>query len=132
MESKGEGAKLSQRWIGPFEVMQAINPKVYRLRMSSKYPGLPIFNIDHFKLYRDSPADMNDRVTLPETRTRAPAKAEYVVEKILAHRFAKKNGAVEFLVRWEGYGPQFDTWEPKTNLKNSPRILGEYLKDQDL
>lgn len=31
IESKGEGAKLSTRWIGPFEVMQKINPNVYQL-----------------------------------------------------------------------------------------------------
>lgn len=37
VESKGEGAKLVQRWIGPFEVMEQINPKVYRLRMSDQY-----------------------------------------------------------------------------------------------
>ena len=31
VESKGEGVKLTTRWIGPFEVMQRINPNVYRL-----------------------------------------------------------------------------------------------------
>jgi hypothetical protein len=60
MESKGSGAKLSQHWIGPFEVMQRINPKVYCLHMSENYPGLPIFNIDHFKRYEESPAEFPD------------------------------------------------------------------------
>ncbi|KZP18005.1 hypothetical protein FIBSPDRAFT_669831, partial [Athelia psychrophila] len=43
IELKGKGAKLVQRWIGPFEVMERINPKVYHLRMSDKYPGSPVF-----------------------------------------------------------------------------------------
>ncbi|KZP10442.1 hypothetical protein FIBSPDRAFT_686130, partial [Athelia psychrophila] len=47
VEAKGEGAKLVQRWIGPFEVMDRVNPKVYRLRLSDKYPGSPVFNVDH-------------------------------------------------------------------------------------
>ena len=34
VDVKGTGTKLKQRWIGPFKVMQRINPKVYRLRMS--------------------------------------------------------------------------------------------------
>ena len=55
VESKGEGAKLKQCWIGPFEVAQAINPGVYRLKMSNRYPGLPIFNFSHLKKYTDSP-----------------------------------------------------------------------------
>jgi hypothetical protein len=126
MESKGEGAKLTQRWIGPFEVIQEINPKVYRLRMSSKYPGLPIFNVDHFKYYKESPKHLSPRSIMLETRLKKPEKQEFVVEKIIAHRFEKKGSVVKYLVRWEGYGPQFDTWEPRQNLRNAPRILAEY------
>ena len=61
IESKGEGKKLTQRWIGPFEVMQRINPNVYRLRMSSLYPGLPIFNYQHLKKYEESPTEFGTR-----------------------------------------------------------------------
>ena len=39
IESKGEGRKLTQHWIGPFEVIQRINPNIYRLRMSNLSPG---------------------------------------------------------------------------------------------
>ncbi|PBK59697.1 hypothetical protein ARMSODRAFT_854520, partial [Armillaria solidipes] len=46
-EARGKGAKLIQRWIGPFEILERVNPKVYRLRMSEKYPGNPVFNIEH-------------------------------------------------------------------------------------
>ncbi|KAI0056587.1 hypothetical protein BV25DRAFT_1766528, partial [Artomyces pyxidatus] len=44
LESKGEGAKLGQRMIGPFEVQQRINDNVYRLRMGDNYPGSNVFN----------------------------------------------------------------------------------------
>jgi hypothetical protein len=130
MESTGGGAKLSQRWIGPFEVAQEINPKVYRLRMSEKYPGLPIFNVEHFKKYVESPEEFGERTTLPETRLKKPAAKEFTVERIISHRF-DRNG-IKSLVRWEGYGLQFDTWEPRSHLKNSPRILAEYRKNNDL
>ncbi len=56
-ESKGKGAKLIQRWIGPFQIAKKINPKVYRLKMSDKYPGTPVFNIDHLKGYHESPKE---------------------------------------------------------------------------
>jgi hypothetical protein len=131
MESTGSGAKLTQRWIGPFEVAQEINPKVYRLRMSEKYPGLPIFNVEHFKKYVESPEEFGERATLPETRFKKPDKPEFIVEKIIAHEFDKK-GVIKYLVRWEEYGPQFDTWEPRSHLKNAPRILAQYRKDNGL
>jgi len=80
IESKGEGKKLTQRWIGPFEVMKHINPNVYRLWMSNLYLGLPVFNYQHLKKYEPSPMEFGDQSTLPETRTRQPEQEEYEVE----------------------------------------------------
>ncbi len=45
-ESVDKGAKLAQQWIEPFEIMKRINPKAYRLQLSGKYLGSPIFNIE--------------------------------------------------------------------------------------
>jgi hypothetical protein len=131
-ESKGNGAKLSQRWIGPFEVMQQINPKVFCLRMSNKYPGLPIFNVDHFKKYVESLEEFRERSVLPETRMKKAEKEEFTVEKILKHKYEKKGKIIKYLVQWEGYGPQFDSWEPKAHLTNALRILSEYRKVHNL
>jgi hypothetical protein len=131
-ESKGPGAKLGQRWIGPFEVIQRINLGVYRLRMSNRYPGLPIFNVEHFKKYVESPEVLGERTKLPETRFKKEEKTEFVVEKIIAHRFDRRGKTIKYLVRWEGYGPQFDTWEPRSNLTNAPMILSKYRKDHNL
>ncbi|XP_041658978.1 chromodomain Y-like protein [Cheilinus undulatus] len=39
----------------------------------------------------------------------------YEVERIVDKRRSKK-GRVEYLVRWRGYGPDGDTWEPESNL----------------
>lgn len=129
IESKGEGKKLAQRWIGPFEVTQRINPNVYRLRMSNLYPGLPIFNYQHLKKYEDSPSEYGDRYTLPETRTSKPAQEEYEVEKIIAEKRTKKG--VEYLVRWAGYSPLYDTWEPRRALTNAPEVVSKWKRTRD-
>jgi len=52
--------------------------------MSNLYPGLPVFNYQHLKKYIKPPQEYSERTTLPETRTRRPAKDEYEVEKIVA------------------------------------------------
>jgi hypothetical protein len=98
--------------------------------MSEKYPGLPIFNVEHFKKYVVSPEEFGERTVLPETRMKKPAAKEFIVEKILSHEFSRKG--IRYLVRWEGYGPQFNTWEPQSHLKNSPRILAKYRSDNNL
>jgi hypothetical protein len=49
---------------------------------------------------------------------------EYEVEKLLAHRHSGRQR--EFLVKWVGYGPEENTWEPLKHLKNCPEVLAEY------
>lgn len=128
-ESRGKGAKLVQRWLGPFEVLEKINPKVYQLQLNDKYPGFPVFNIEHLKEYQSSPQKWSNCTTLPETRPGAPDE-EYEVESIVGHR--KRGGKLEYLVRWQNYGPQFDTWATTTNLKNAPEILRMYKQNNKL
>lgn len=41
----------------------------------------------------------------------------YVIEKIVRHR--RKNKQYLYLVRWENYGPEDDTWEPHDELMES-------------
>ena len=130
VDSKGAGAKLKQRWIGPFEVIQRINPNVYRLRMSDQYPGYPVFNIEHIKLYNPSDEKWGDRTSMKESSRLKAASEEYAVEAIVGHRRRKRG--MEWLVRWEGYGPQFDTWEPTSFLKNAPIVLNEYRRANGL
>ena len=66
IKSKGEGAKLATRWIGPFEVIQRINPNVYRLRMGDNYPGSPVINIQHLKKY-ETDTTHQERSSLPDS-----------------------------------------------------------------
>eukprot|EP00041_Stephanoeca_diplocostata_P026438 m.713033 g.713033 ORF g.713033 m.713033 type:complete len:915 (+) comp22968_c0_seq1:403-3147(+) len=49
------------------------------------------------------------------------------VEKILDSRL--RGGKREYHVKWEGYGPEENTWEPAANLANNI-ILDAYLKAQ--
>ncbi|KZM28269.1 uncharacterized protein EKO05_0010743 [Ascochyta rabiei] len=53
---------------------------------------------------------------------------EYVVEKILGHRFNK--GVLEFDVKWQGYDDPADrTWEPEENMETAADVLKEYYED---
>ena len=130
VDMKGSGRKLKQRWIGPFEITQRINPNVFRLRMSDKYPGLPVFNIQHLKKYDESPKEWGERTIMPESRRPQKESEEYEVEAIVGHR--RKGKTLQYLVRWVGYGPQFDTWEPHRGLRNASIVLNEYKKRNGL
>ena len=40
----------------------------------------------------------------------------YSMEKILDKRITKKGKKVEYLIKWDGYGPEDNTWEPECNI----------------
>jgi hypothetical protein len=53
---------------------------------------------------------------------------EYVVESIIDHRGNPKHKrSMEFLIRWKGYEPSDDTWEPYSAVKDLI-ALDEYSK----
>ena len=130
IESKGEGAKLAPRWIGPFEITECVNPKVYRLRLPDKYPGSPVFNIEHLKVYHKP--NEEGRTTMPDSTLRKEESQEYEVESILGHKNTGRMRMLKYLIQWSGYGPQFDEWLTARDLRNASVILREYWKRHNL
>jgi hypothetical protein len=129
VDATGLGVKLVQRTIGPFEVMERINPVVYRLRLPSNYPMYSVINLEHLKRYAPSSAEFGERVVLPPTRDILKATEEYEVEAILGHRLtSRKDGNQrQYLVRWKGYDPSEDTWVSEWDLRNAPEVKRQYL-----
>ena len=128
VEVEGTGRKLVQPMIGPFEVMERINPNEYRLRLPDSYPMHPVINIEHLKKYKQSPSDFAERTMLPSTREFL-ASEEYEVEAILGHKLTgkKRGNRRMFRVRWAGYGPESDSWVSEADLCNSPELKRGYF-----
>ena len=54
----------------------------------------------------------------------------YVADRILDHRVDKKTRTLRFLVRWNGYGKEGDSWEPRSNILDR-KLIREYAADPD-
>jgi hypothetical protein len=85
VDVQGTSHKLVQRTIGPFEVMERINPVVYRLRLPDNYPMHPVFDLEHLCKCHMSKEELGKWTKLPDTREYLKASEEYVVEAILRH-----------------------------------------------
>ena len=64
-------------------------------------------------------------VTNSEVLDEEEEEEEYVVEEVVKHKITKKN-KVEFYLKWKGFEPEDNTWEPAENL-NCPELINAYL-----
>lgn len=119
---KGPGTrKFHPRWIGPFTVTRCIGSSAYELDLLPSMRIHPVFHGSLLKPYRQ-----DGRRQPPPPPIQLDGEDEYEVDRILDHRYVGKRKRLQFLVRWTGYGPEHDTWEPDGNLENSPDVVQAY------
>jgi chromobox protein 5 len=53
---------------------------------------------------------------------------EYYVEKVLDKRVI--DGELRYLIKWDGWSEENNTWEPLENLGNIKNLIDEYEKEQ--
>ncbi|KAK3544517.1 hypothetical protein QTP86_014096 [Hemibagrus guttatus] len=117
--------KLSPGFIGPFTIVRQINPVTYRLPLPPEYKIHPVFHVSLLKPHHPS--------VLPPTE---PGEAEepplllivdegtaYLVRDILDSR--RRGGRLEYLVDWEGYGPEERLWVPRNDVLD-PGLLEDF------
>ena len=125
--------KLFPLWLGPFTVLKKVNAVSYELAIPKHWPIHDVFHVNLLKPYRS-----NGQGHPPSPFTyRAGQPYQYEVERILDHWSPepveiqpglpkKVLNSLKFKVRWLHYGPEADTWEPYSNLKNLPESLEAY------
>jgi hypothetical protein len=117
--------KLSEKCLGPFEVLEKVGQSTYRLKLPLSWKIHPVFNelllhphvgpkFPGQDIYNKPPPELIDN------------KEEYKVEEILDTRIHRKR--YEYQVRWKGYGPEDDTWEPESSLAHAPLAITEFNK----
>lgn len=114
--SNHPSSKFRPRFIGPFSVKRVVSPVAYELDLPRHFKIHPVFHISLLKLaVRDPLHDAPTPVVQPEVRIEEQVEEPPVVAEILEKR-TRPNGIEEFRVRWEGYGPEYNTWELRSDL----------------
>jgi hypothetical protein len=126
---KTPGAKkLQPKYIGPFPIDARIGKVAYRLKLPAGYRIHPVFHVSLLKpylskgVYQPPPPQFLDD----------GGNAYWTVQAIIDHRDRKVGNHLvrDFLVKWDGFGPEHNTWEPEKNLREDSLV--EALVEQYL
>jgi hypothetical protein len=115
--------KLSHRRLGPYPIERQVSKNTYRLRLPDPMRCLhPVFNI--VKL-TPAPIDpiVGGQPKPPPPPELIEGEEEYLVEEILDSKMFR--GRLCFLIKWEGYGVEHNTWEYASDV-HAPRCQAEF------
>ena len=111
--------KLDWKRLGPFTVIERIGTQAYRLQLPASMKVHPMFHVSLLEPYQLS--------TIPDHTRPLPSpivvksESEYEVEEILDSKYHYKR--LFYLVKWKGYNPCDNSWEPTSFVKNAPHLI---------
>ncbi|MBW0492418.1 hypothetical protein O181_032133 [Austropuccinia psidii MF-1] len=114
--------KLSERFLGRFEVLKKIGSHAYPLRFTQQWKSVyPVFHVSLLKPVKQSAIPNQDH--LPPPPVIVEEQEEWEVAHVLDSKL--KRGTLWYLVEWKGFNedPERTTWEPSSNLTNSPDLF---------
>ncbi|CAJ0968402.1 unnamed protein product [Ranitomeya imitator] len=116
-----ESTKFAPRYLGPFKVLEQVNPVVYRLSLP---PRLGITDTFHVSLLK--PVYMS-RFSESSAGTSGSSTDDYEVNAILGCKVVR--GKKLYLVDWKGYGPEDRSWEPVEHIR-APQLIAAFERGE--
>jgi len=125
--------KLMPRFVGPFRISAIINPLAFRLELPGRMRVHNVFHASLLKPFIERPGEEYHPPPIE-----VDDEQEYEVEALVdrrkkCHRTSKRKHVTkqsfryEYLVRWQGYGPEHDEWLPEAELaRNCKALICEY------
>jgi len=114
--------KLTKRQIGPYTITHVVLPNAVLLKLPPSFKiDVPI-NVSRLRPYKP-PTILGQHIT-PQAPVTVEGEEEYVVKEILGS--CLKCNRLEFLVKWEGYTNENNSWELEDNCRNARNTIAAF------
>ncbi|KAL0204031.1 hypothetical protein M9458_002049, partial [Cirrhinus mrigala] len=120
---KSDSKKLTPRFIGPYKITHRLNPVTFRLQLPASLRIHPVFHQSQLKHVFFSP--LSPQVTAPPPVRIIDGGPAYTVRRILDSR--TRGCGTQYLVDWEGYGPEERSWVPGRFILD-PTLIQDYRR----
>ena len=115
--------KLDFKRQGPFEILDKVGSRAYKLKLPATWKVHPVFNVVKLRPYIEENIP-GRRKAKPRPPALIEDVEEYDVEEILDSRIIRNK--LHYLVKWEGYPHEENTWEPLENVTHAKDAVHEF------
>jgi hypothetical protein len=122
-------AKLGLQRVGPFNIVEKVGRLAYKLDLPDGWKIHPVISIVHLEPAKDDPFG---REVVPPPPVEVEGEEYWKIETIIRRelRGRGRNRRIHYLVRWKGYGPEFDEWLPVEEMEHSGELVEEFESRQ--
>ncbi|MBW0571467.1 hypothetical protein O181_111182 [Austropuccinia psidii MF-1] len=125
IKSTSPTKKLSERWLGPFPILNKVSTHAYHLKLPSQWKS--IYRVFHISLLEPVKTSIiPNRHQEPPPPMIIEEEDKWEVSQILESKH--KRGKFWYLVEWKGFSQDSErsTWEPTENLKNCIELVKDF------
>ncbi|QRW23084.1 Retrotransposable element Tf2 protein [Rhizoctonia solani] len=116
---------IGEKRLGPFEITKKISSHAYRLKLPETLKIHDVFYVGLLSKSHESPNQPFPECPPPES---IEGEEEYKVEQIIDSK--RQRGKWFYLIKWKGYGPEDNSWEPEELLEHSQEEICCFNKSQ--
>jgi len=120
--------KLSEKFLGPFEIIAKAGSRAYTLRLPDTIRGVhPVFHVS--MLEPAVPNEIPNRVQSPPPPVDVQGELEYEISEVLDSKVDRRRSCkLLYLVRWLGYENTDEefSWLPATELEHAKDLISDF------